>query len=559
LTRFIKSNFLVPNLAFLINMGVFWNRFSTSIYPGDLGDSRVVLFWMEHWFQSIQGMATFRNLPVFFPITNTLSGSDAFLVQGLLHSVLRFLSFDIGTSFVVATMLVHAIGSYSCVALLQNFNIHLNYKVLVIVLYGSMTPFWLSRNHVQLLIFPMLGWIVYFLYKFYVSRNSLYFTFSILMFFLILLSAGYAIAFSLFYVIIFFAISIFFESPRRVLSNLLIQIKFRATIWALIISSPLIYLFKRLYLSSDSLVSSHTKAATLFYSPSASDLASTPSSLQGLEGSIPIFSKLLENFNSLPNPTGEYGGSFGFITILFILGTCLFLFRRFIAVDWNAKSFELGIVFLITITLAFCYLIILKDGRGVSIWASTFYHLPFFDGIRVISRFSLFAALLIPFILGLGLWEIRRSIKRHKLFDRLVIIFSVLIFLNQPANYYGSFHSSEILVLNQIDSKLKNSCLSFYLLKSSSSEEDFPSWVTSGDALALATRTGIPAINGASSFFPEEYPMELYTQSDRLDTLSKLHDWIKLHDLSRVCLIEYSRAGYAPVRTIVTGFEYIKN
>lgn len=539
-------------------MYVFWNRFSTKIYPGDLGDSRAALFWMEHWFQFIQGKAGFGSLPIFFPITNTLSGSDAFLIQGFFHSILRFLGLDLGTSFVISTILVHVIGSYSCVAILRRFKINLRYKLLIILLYGSMTPFWLSRNHVQLLVFPMLGWVVYFLYKFYLSKKFLYLSISLIIFFSILLSAGYAIAFSLFYIVVFFMCLVVFVAPKTIISNLLTLITAKQMMGLLVISAPLIYIFSKLYLSSDTLISSHSKGETLFYSPSASDLVSIPTSLKGIEGSVAPLSRLLAHFDSLPNPTGEFGGSFGFTTLFAIVIVIFFAMRCFMIKGWVASSTSLKIVFLASSALIICYLLILKDGRGINIWASTFYHFPFFSSIRVVSRFTLLASLIIPFLLGFGLWEIRGNLMRYKLFDRSVLALTFLLFLNQPVNFYGSFHVSDILVLNQIEAKVKDSCSSFYLLNSTSQRPELPFWVISGDALALATRTSIPAINGASSFFPKNYPAELYAQSDREATLSKLNDWIALNNLKGVCLIEYIRTGESLSKTTVTAFKIIE-
>lgn len=542
------------NAVFLFGMCVFWSGFSTRIYPGDLGDSRVALFWMEHWFEFFQGKTTFNNLPIFYPVTNTLSGSDAFLIQGILHSIFRFLTINIGTSFIITTVLVHALGSYSCVAISNKFTIGLQYKLLIISLYGTMTPFWLSRNHIQLLVFPMLGWVVFFLIKFIQSKKTIHLSISFLIFFSILLSAGYAIAFSSFYLIIFFLCLSLFVSPLIIVSRIREFFHLKKVLTASLISLPMIYLFSRLYLSKDTLIGAHSKAETLFYSPSATDLVSTPAPFNGVESSISLFSKLLTAFNSLPSPTGEFGGSFGFFTVSALLIIIILFLRTFLIRGWTTGTVSSKVVLLSAIALIMCYFIILKDGRGVNIWAGTFFYLPFFGGIRVISRFTLFASLIIPFLLGFSLWEIRKTLKRQKLYDSTAFVLSILLFVNQPAHFYGNFDSSEVSVLNEIDVKVHDTCASFYLLKSSSQTEDLPPWVTSGDALALATRTGVPTINGASSFFPVTYPAQLYVQDDRAATLSSLNSWVSTHRLSRVCLIEYSRTFTIPVKTTINSF-----
>jgi hypothetical protein len=173
------------------------------------------------------------------------------------------------------------------------------------------------------------------------------------------------------------------------------------------------------------------------------------------------------------------------------------------------------------------------------------------------SRFSLLASLIIPFILGFGLWELRKAFKRKIYLDRAVFLVALVLFFGQPVNYYGNFHSSEIKVLNETEGTLKRDCNSFYLINTNPSSDNIQPWLVSGDALALATRTGIPTINGASSFFPSGYPIELFSQKDKELTLNALNQWVSSKQLERVCLIYYSRTLSIPITTRIELFQVL--
>lgn len=548
---------VILNLAFVGSMLSFWRDFSTKVFPGDHGDSRVSLFWMEHWFQFFQNNVNLRDIPVLHPTSNMISGSDAFLIQGSFHSIFRFLGFDLGASFILALTTIHIIGSYSAVAIVRKIDIAMPYKLMIVILFGTMTPFWLSRNHAQLLVFPLLGWIIFFLLSYLRSRRFINLALATVISFCILMSAGYAIAFVVFFIVVLIVSLAFLEFPRYEIWQLLKSVPRLHWLGVLLISSPFVYVFQSIYYAKDSIIGVHSKSEILFYSPSLFDLINIPPSVMGIEKYSSTLKAILNQVNELPNPTGAYGGSFSFFTFgaLFVVSGLVFnnLLRR----GWITSPGSFKVLSLLVLSLFLSYALILKDGRNQSVWAISFANLPLFESIRVMSRFALLASLIIPFILGLGLWELRKSVKGKVQLDRGVFLIALILFLGQPVSYYGNFHSSEITVLSEIEGKLKSECDSFYLLNSNPLSDEIQPWLVSGDALALATRVGIPTINGASSFFPSGYPIELFSQKNKDVTLIALKSWISDNQLTRVCLIDYTRTLSIPVLTKVESFRVL--
>jgi len=545
------------NLAFAGSMMSFWRDFNTKVFPGDHGDSRVSLFWMEHWFQFFQNNVNLRDIPVLHPTSNMISGSDAFMIQGLFHSMFRFVGFDLGASFILALATIHIVGSYSAVAILRRIDIAFPYKLMIVILFGTMTPFWLSRNHAQLLVFPLIGWIVFYLLSYIRSKRFVNLLIATIVSFFILMSAGYAIAFLVFFIVLLIACLAFLEFPRNEIWLRVKSVPTRHWLGVLLVSTPFAYFFQSIYYAKDSIIGVHSKSEILFYSPSLFDLINIPPSVMGIEKYSSVFAGILDDVNKLPNPTGAYGGSFSLLTFVVLIAVSGSVFSTLLKRGWITTSRTYKVLSLLVVSLFFCYALILKDGRNQSIWAVTFANLPLFESIRVMSRFSLLASLIIPFILGFGLWELRKAFKRKIYLDRAVFLVALVLFFGQPVNYYGNFHSSEITVLNETEGTLKRDCNSFYLINTNPSSDNIQPWLVSGDALALATRTGIPTINGASSFFPSGYPIELFSQKDKELTLNALNQWVSSKQLERVCLIYYSRTLSIPITTRIELFQVL--
>lgn len=136
---------------------------------GDYGDSRFVVYILEHyfyWFQNITPHSQFWNLPAFYPLENTLAYSDVFLGIAIFYIPLRFFIDD---PFFV-TQLIYiiscALNFISFYLLLKNV---IKFKDLTSACGAFIFAFSLTRsvqvNHLQLMLqfFSILA--LFFLFK----------------------------------------------------------------------------------------------------------------------------------------------------------------------------------------------------------------------------------------------------------------------------------------------------------------------------------------------------------------------------------------------------------
>jgi hypothetical protein len=278
------------------------------------------------------------------------------------------------------------------------------------------------------------------------------------------------------------------------------------------------------------------------------DLVDVPISAGGLETKIPILRKLLSTINQLPNPTGEFGGAVPISTALIIIVIAIY----FTHVRYKSKSFlnsgrfanQLFIASYLTLIL--CFSFILKDFRGINLWSFTFYDLPFLGSIRVLSRFMLFACLLIPFLIGYCADEFLRMKSRapKSIYCGFLLI---VVFLSQGTQTYGTFNQKDLDVTTNVEKEVSERCKSFYLIPANGEEESIPVYLPPDIALQISVNSNVPTINGNSSFLPSDYPLSLLVQKDRAQTLRDLNAWVSRFELRNVCLVSISLKTQHPI------------
>ena len=87
--------------------------------PGDDGDARWTLALHEHWLRVWQGQEAIRDLHYYFPLPDVLGTSEAFVVQGHLHVLLRLVGLDIEHAWLV-TQVAFFLGGALGVAYLSH-------------------------------------------------------------------------------------------------------------------------------------------------------------------------------------------------------------------------------------------------------------------------------------------------------------------------------------------------------------------------------------------------------------------------------------------------------
>jgi len=191
----------------------------------------------------------------------------------------------------------------------------------------------------------------------------------------------------------------------------------------------------------------------------------------------------------------------------------------------------------ILITLLISIAFIIKGGGGLNLWIVSLYYVPFFSSIRVLSRYMEIISLIVPFIFAIYFSEWNKKMKGPLKYVIVGLIIPVIM-LDQVDISYGTFQQNETFISQNAYGEIKAKCNSFYYLPISSLTSSPPLWVYPVDALSIAIGTGVPTINGASSFKPPNYPEELSSPSGIASVINSLSSWKRLNRLERVCLLQ---------------------
>ena len=162
--------------------------------------------------------------------------------------------------------------------------------------------------------------------------------------------------------------------------------------------------------------------------------------------------------------------------------------------------------------------------------------LPGADGIRYISRFEIFAFMMLVFGLVLLIGEyLNRQVQRGQsqpLVRGILAIALVLVVLEQ-VNLQPTQETDRGRwdALSRIDSPPAE-CATFAIV------DEFPdtdhTWETMNDARALAWINEVPSINGFSSLEPTGWKVDNVSESTYTQRLT---DWVQANDLENVCLL----------------------
>jgi len=264
----------------------------------------------------------------------------------------------------------------------------------------------------------------------------------------------------------------------------------------------------------------------------------------------------LGKINSLPHPTGEFGGAIPISTAVILIFFTGYFFYRLNGDQSSLKIRNTRYKFfnLTYLTLFLCVCFILKDFRGYNIWSYTFYELPFLGSIRVLSRFMLLACLLIPFLLAYCVEEFigKKASAAKSICCWLCLIFTFFV---QGTQTYGTFSQSDLDSTISVEKDVRENCRSFYLIAEIGEEKSIPVYLPPDIAIQIAVNSGVPTINGNSSFLPSYYPRSLFYQSDRNETLNALSTWVSKFNLRDVCLISVSLNTNLPYFKVIQKLE----
>ena len=118
---------------------------------GNGGDGCLIFGIVDHWRDVFSGNAKWDTLPMFWPATGTLGFSDAFFINGVVHSVLCALGIDIYYSYSITLMLQALAGYFLMYMLLRRFmNIRWPIVVAISAIFVNLSAIQTAGTHIQM-------------------------------------------------------------------------------------------------------------------------------------------------------------------------------------------------------------------------------------------------------------------------------------------------------------------------------------------------------------------------------------------------------------------------
>lgn len=474
-----------------------------------------------------------------------MSFSDAYLLQGIIHSIFRFTGIDVVNAWLFSSVLIHLIGSYSAVLISQRLKLNLIASSALVTFWGFNSVIWVQRGHIQNLAYPLIGYVLlHFINNDQTTKRKIIFWRCITLNFLILigLSSAYPFVFTILYAVVgFITISLLtkkwkpvaFLNLKRIqrtqVQNLVIKTKNSISLIPLISTIPLAYLFSYIYIFSANTITTRSPAEASYYSPTFSELLETPPF-------NPVYGKITSSLfkNSFP-PTGER--YMGFTPVFFFL----FLFASWkVWLKYRSNKNNLNLViWTLALTVIITEILVLRDGRGFNFWYLTGSRMPFFDAIRGMSRIHqtqyMLGGLLIALCLNQSFnFKKVKSNFRSMVGVTLIVVSSAALILQESNSYYGSWKASEMTpISNRLT--IPNFCESFVLIPTAPMFKTRPWYLYLIDAQIIAANSKIPTYTGYSGGVPKGYSIDFSTEIKAQKTTL---DYIEKFNKPNTCLVE---------------------
>ncbi|MGQ9847333.1 MAG: hypothetical protein ACUVQP_07520, partial [Bacteroidales bacterium] len=499
---------VVAGLIFAI-LFLFYPMFISqfNLLPGDIGDERLILYILNHWYNVFKGNETFFQLNMLYPASHVLGYSESFFIFGIIYSFFIFIGFNYFSSLQLLYIFVVCIGYFSAFFFLRKvFNIDFFLSVVGAIFFVSLNALQNQFGHAQLLgfyFYPLLGFLVFKYFKSVsINKKSSWFyiiCFSVL-FALFFFTSFYPAWFFLLSIILismnYMVIKVLERSFKKTVSN---YYRFVKTICIQLFSGLAVFMisFIPFLINYLPVVLSGNKfkfSEVLFYSPYFKDIIN-------VGGSNYLWSPLLNYFH------------FNFRNIEVSSGYTFFFLACFLLMYFFTPRCKLNekdkFLFSIATTSIIIFVLIVKITSYFSLWYFVYQIVPGAKAIRALGRAlivsQIFAALFVIYTLNtiyLALQQINLSVmKKYSLILIMFLIPSLLILEQANKGYFHLNKISQITLLGKINRN--DQCKVFFIEQIA--ELSKPAFSYQTDALMASMKLGIPTINGYSGIMPKNW------------------------------------------------------
>jgi hypothetical protein len=503
------------------------------LFPGPRGDTRLIAYLCEHWYQALQGKATLFSPSMFYPAKGTLAYSDAVLLLVPPYSLLRAFGYDIFTALAFTVVGFNFLNFVAGFALLFNA---LRFRWLPSVA-GAMffafnNPKIYGSDHLQLQPVWLLAVIAACIVIFFRDRLSLtpgrafgWLALAGLGLDIQLLTSFYLGWFLILWCGLFLGLAVCFRQPREILQEALLRHR-QPILGAMAVAVAGLVPFFILYLPALREVGGWPYSMVLRYIPEPRSYL-----LMG-DGNI-VWSRVTSVI--LPAPVSEL--DWGRCVGIGLVPAVAWLTVSVLAVRFHRRRPFMAIMILsvnLLIILALQY-------HGHSAWHFIYKLVPGATSIRAVSRFVIFAALPMSVAFAFAIEQAWRSCgTRFDLRGALVlaIVFGVFEQFSTGAGQYYSIHA-ENLRLQRLAAKLPEDCTAFYVTARWPDDHPFDSFQNQQwmhDAMFISIMRHVPTLNGRSGKSPPGWALREITAPDYE---AKVWEWIHQRRISgKVCRLE---------------------
>ncbi len=503
------------------------------LFPGPRGDTRLIAYLCEHWYQTLQGRAALLSPAMFYPAKGTLGYSDVLLLFAPPYSLLRGLGYDIFTALAFTVVGFNILNFIAGFGLL--FSV-LRFRWLPAVA-GAMffafnNPKLSGFDHLQLQPVWLLAIIAACVVVFFrdSSRLTAWRAFGLLAFAglaldLQLLTAFYLGWFLILWCGLFLGLAIIFRQSREVLRDALRR-HWRVALGAISVTTAGLVPFLIIYGPAIYEVGAWPYDMTLRYIPEVR------SYLLVADGNF-IWSHMPEAILHAPLNDLDWGRcvGIGVVPMVVWLATSILVLA-----SRGRRPFLTLTVLSVNLLLIFAL-----QYHGHSLWHVINKLVPGAKSIRAVSRVMIFVALPMSVVFG---FAIERAWKRCGTSIGLrgalvaVIVFGGVEQFSNGAGEYFSIHT-ENARLRRLAAKLPENCSAFYVTARRPDDQELDSFQNQQwmhDAMFISILQHVPTLNGRSGKSPPGWDLRDITAPDYE---AKVREWIKQRHISvDVCRLE---------------------
>jgi hypothetical protein len=503
------------------------------LFPGPRGDTRLIAYLCEHWYQALHGKGELLSPSMFYPAKATLAYSDLLLLFIPPYALLRGAGFDIFTALAITVVVFNFLNFVAGFALLFHAA---RFRLLPSVA-GAMffafnnpklsNPDLLQVQPVWLLAVAAMCVVVFVRDASFLAPKHAFGLLALagLAVDLQLLTGFYLGWFAIFWFGLFLALAAVLRPTRQPLATALRR-HWRPVLGAVGLTAAGLVPFLLVYLPAVREVGGWP------YSQALHGMPEVRSYLLMADGNF-VWSRVTEAMLQASASAPDWGRrvGIGLVATLTWLGLSLFAIRARRQSPFLAVAI-LAVNLLILLALQF---------HGHSLWHKVYEFVPGAKAIRDVGRFMIVAALPIAIAIAFAVERAQRCmgkrVGQHAMLVALIAFGVFEQFNSGDGQYYSIRAENERLQL--LAGKLPADCAAFYvtgippadpLLTSSLQRQ----WMH--DAMLVSILRGVPTLNGRSGKSPPGWALREVTAPDYE---TKVRQWITRNNITgRSCRLE---------------------